>query len=124
MSNVGMPPLFGAALVLTLAGTTAQAAPLHAAAPGQDRVVQQAHDIYVDGYHRHRHHHGHVHGNPYRPHLDCSRHGYHEHCQVHVPRRRHYHDHYRYDGYGYGHGYRRHHYDDDYGYTYRRYRYY
>jgi hypothetical protein len=45
-----------------------------------------------------------VHGNPYRRHLDCTWHGNHEHCQVHVPRRRHY---YHYD-YGYRPYYRRH----------------
>ncbi len=121
MSNIGMLSLLGAAIALTLAGTTVQAAPLHAAPPGQDRIVQQAHDIHVDGYHRHRHHHGHVHGNPYRPHLDCSWHGNHEDCQVHVPRRRHYH-HHHHDSYG--NNYRRNYYNDDYGRGYRRYRYY
>lgn len=94
----------GAGLALALAATAAEAAPLQSAAPDRGGIVQLAHDVYVDGYHRHRHHHGHVHGNPYRRHLDCTWHGNHEHCQVHVPRRRHY---YHYD-YGYRPYYRRH----------------
>jgi hypothetical protein len=103
----------GAGLALALAASAAEAAPLRPTAPHQGGIVQLAHDddIYIDGYNRHRHHHGHVHGNPYRRHLDCNWHGDHEHCQVHVPRRRHYH-HYDYYDEGYRPYRRRDHYHD------------
>jgi hypothetical protein len=107
-----MLSVLGAGLVLALAAAAAQAQPFQPAAPAQAGIVQLAQDVYIDGYHRHRHHHGHVHGNPSRRHLDCNWHGNHEHCQVHVPRRRHY-----YYDYHYNEGYRpyrrRHHHHHD-----------
>jgi len=119
-SNVKLS-LLGAGVVLALAGSTAQAAPMRLPATTQDGLVQQAQQIYIDGYNRHRHHHGHVHGNPYRRHLDCKSYGDHEHCQIHDPRRhyhRHHHGHYHYQpGYDYGarYGYQ---YDRSYRYGY------
>jgi hypothetical protein len=81
--------IVGAGLGLTLAAASAQATTLQPLAPAQGGILHHAHDIYIEpGYHRHRHHHGHVHGNPHGPHLDCVWHGHHEHCQLHIPRRR------------------------------------
>ena len=89
MSKMKALGLVGAGLVLALASATAQAATLPPLAPSQDGIVHLAQDIYLaPGYHRHKHHHGHVHGNPHKKHLDCTWHGDHEHCQVHIPRRK------------------------------------
>src|SRR5262245_35104039 len=103
-SNVKLS-LLGTGLVLALAGSTAQAAPMRPPATAQDGLVQQVQEIYVDGYNHHRHHHGHVHGNPHRRHLDCQWHGNHEHCQVHNPRRHHHHHHHGSGHYHYQPGY-------------------
>ena len=89
--------LLGNAFALALMGTAAQAAPARLLEPVPQRLLQQA-----QSWHSHHHHHGHVHGNPHRRHLDCSRHGDHEHCQVHAPRHR------RHDGHVHGNPHGRH----------------
>lgn len=89
--------LLGNAFALALMGTAAQAAPARLLEPVPQRLLQQA-----QSWHSHHHHHGHVHGNPHRRHLDCSRHGDHEHCQVHAPR------HSRHDGHVHGNPHGRH----------------
>jgi hypothetical protein len=87
MSKMKAVLLAGAGLAL--ASASAHALPLQPSSPTPEGIVHRAQDIYIEpGYHRHRHHHGHVHGNPHRPHLDCVWHGDHEHCQLHIPRRR------------------------------------
>ena len=91
VSNATSISLAGVGLVVTLATATAQAAPFHPIPADQGQLLHLAQDIYIDGYHRHRHHHGYVYGDPRRPHLDCTWHGDHEHCQIYIPRRRYYH---------------------------------